>query len=174
MPWKDPQKRREYERKRSQDPKRKAAIAKASKESHERRMQRPTTDPVRARRIARVNAWNKAHPEKVRLFAEKARLRREYGLTLEELRSLFESQEGLCGICSKLMCLCQRDGKRGKACPTRACIDHDHSKTGRESVRGLLCDACNNGLGRFRDRPDLLRNAVTYLETSRRALKAVG
>lgn len=41
-------------------------------------------------------------------------------------------------------------------------IDHDHESG---DVRGHLCFHCNVGLGHFKDRPDLLRKAATYLET---------
>ena len=40
-------------------------------------------------------------------------------------------------------------------------IDHCHV-TG--AFRGFLCDACNVGLGRCRDNPDILRRWITYLE----------
>ncbi len=39
-------------------------------------------------------------------------------------------------------------------------IDHDH-KT--HTIRGVLCEDCNIGLGRFRDSPESLENAAAYL-----------
>lgn len=43
----------------------------------------------------------------------------------------------------------------------RKCVDHHHD-TGK--VRGILCNACNVGLGNFRDSMKLLRKAIDYLE----------
>ena len=50
-------------------------------------------------------------------------------------------------------------------------IDHDHACCpGKYScglcVRGFICNNCNNGLGRFRDDPALLRAAIEYLSRS--------
>lgn len=42
-------------------------------------------------------------------------------------------------------------------------LDHCHS-TGE--LRGLLCSACNVGLGFFRDNAKLLRSAIKYLKTA--------
>lgn len=39
-------------------------------------------------------------------------------------------------------------------------VDHNH-KTG--AVRGLLCNGCNMGLGRFEDNIEWLQNAIDYL-----------
>lgn len=41
-------------------------------------------------------------------------------------------------------------------------IDHDHA-TGL--MRGVLCMGCNSGLGMFKESPERLREAATYLET---------
>lgn len=86
---------------------------------------------------------------------------RRYGMSLEERTLLFEQQEGLCAICSTLLCLCTAEN-----CPTKAHVDHDHSKVGRESVRGLLCNPCNSGVGLMRDNSRLCRNAASYLEVA--------
>jgi hypothetical protein len=40
-------------------------------------------------------------------------------------------------------------------------IDHCH-RSGK--VRALLCSSCNKGLGFFRDDPERLTAAITYLE----------
>lgn len=40
-------------------------------------------------------------------------------------------------------------------------IDHCHET---KDVRGLLCRRCNHGLGFFKDKIDLMNNAIKYLE----------
>jgi hypothetical protein len=74
---------------------------------------------------------------------------------------MLERQGGVCAICG-LPC------KSGK----RLSIDHDHSCCpGKGScgkcVRGLLCMNCNNGLGHFKDDPELLGTAIAYLTTAK-------
>jgi hypothetical protein len=44
-------------------------------------------------------------------------------------------------------------------------VDHDH-ETG--AVRGILCPACNHGLGHFGDSVPTLRSAIKYLQRTRR------
>lgn len=44
---------------------------------------------------------------------------------------------------------------------SKVVLDHDHD-TGKG--RGWICDSCNTGLGRFKDDPDLLTNAMAYLK----------
>lgn len=73
---------------------------------------------------------------------------------------MFEKQNGLCAICGKP----ETRTRQGKVC--RLSIDHDH-QTGM--VRRLLCGSCNYGLGCFKDDPDLLEAAATYLRSFQKA-----
>lgn len=77
-------------------------------------------------------------------------LKRLYGITSDEYDSMLHSQGGVCAICSK-----------EDAAGRRLAVDHCHA-TGK--VRGLLCGACNVALGKFRDSPELLANAIKYLQ----------
>jgi hypothetical protein len=108
--------------------------------------------------LNRHKAWTKKNPRRWYAICLRSHLKSKYNLTLEDLHRMFENQEGLCFICSSQLCLCDT-----KNCPTRACIDHDHSTN---KIRGLLCKRCNRLLGIMNDSPTLLRNAVGYLETA--------
>lgn len=69
---------------------------------------------------------------------------RKFGCPDEVVRALVA--EGQCTICGN-------DGPR-------LCVDHDHK---RGVVRGLLCMNCNQGIGKFKDDPELLEFARIYL-----------
>ena len=57
-----------------------------------------------------------------------------------------ESQGGLCAICG---------------CSKKLHMDHDHD-TGK--IRGVLCGACNRGIGLLKDDYEVLSRAVDYLK----------
>lgn len=80
-----------------------------------------------------------------------------YGITLTEWETLLAAQGGRCAICDT-----DEPGGRGDWH-----VDHSH-ETGE--VRGLLCHACNTGIGSLKDDPALLRAALTYLEAPRKVL----
>lgn len=78
----------------------------------------------------------------------------KYGLTPEDYDRILAEQGGACAICRT----------PGKTFEDRnLSVDHDH-ETGL--VRGLLCGACNWGLGHFKDDVSRLRNAMQYLSHS--------
>src|SRR5262245_2410737 len=81
---------------------------------------------------------------------------RKLGCTPEQYQKLLVKQDGKCAICGT------SEGHRsryGKTC--RLSVDHDHKKG---IVRGLLCNNCNRGLGRFKDSVTVLEAAVRYLK----------
>lgn len=88
------------------------------------------------------------------------------GLTEERYHAMLAAQGGRCAICG-----IDAPGPRPW---TRWAIDHDHqccdfqAGYGKQRwcgrcIRGLLCSACNTGLGNFRDDPQLLEAAIGYL-----------
>lgn len=81
---------------------------------------------------------------------------RRQSCTADEYRAFAEAQNSRCAICGGV------EGHRsryGKVC--RLAVDHDH-RTGQ--VRGLLCNNCNRGLGRFKDSIENLQAAIRYLK----------
>jgi hypothetical protein len=78
---------------------------------------------------------------------------RKYGVTEPEAIALDTVE--CCQICNVTLV------RRERLTPQSATIDHCHA-TGR--VRGVLCSRCNLGLGYFRDNPENLANAVSYLD----------
>lgn len=83
---------------------------------------------------------------------------KKYGITLEDLEKMLRDQDNKCAICGKEIFLF------GASKKITAHVDHDH-KTGK--VRGLLCQECNTGLGKFMDNTDYLLSAVSYLKKNK-------
>jgi hypothetical protein len=75
---------------------------------------------------------------------------RNYGITLENKRSMWREQGGRCAICKKKL-----------IDPCDCCVDHCHI-TG--VIRGMLCSGCNYGLGCLQDDPIILQAAINYLK----------
>jgi hypothetical protein len=73
-------------------------------------------------------------------------LQHRYGIGQAGFVELLAEQGGVCAICRA---------------PDPQHVDHDH-RTGW--VRGILCFNCNGGLGQFRDNPEYLASAITYLK----------
>jgi hypothetical protein len=103
------------------------------------------------RQNANKRAWKERNPEAARRKNRAWHVKSKYGLTIEEHDAFLRVQGGKCAICRDNLAA---DARYGIA------VDHCHS-TGR--VRGLLCHACNLGLGRFKDNIHALQRAVAYL-----------
>lgn len=108
----------------------------------------------RACRRSQCRTWSKT--DRGKQVKRAGVLRREYGITEEEYQRQHTAQGGLCVICR------QPETKMLHGGIMRLSVDHNHA-TGK--VRKLLCQACNVGLGSFKDDPVLLRAAADYLES---------
>src|SRR4029077_12606415 len=79
-------------------------------------------------------------------------LRRAHGISIADYESLLLLQGNTCAIC--------KTSQVGREGHQYLYVDHDHNTN---MIRGLLCQACNLGLGKFKDSPELLRQAAQYL-----------
>lgn len=111
--------------------------------------------------------WRKANPEKFKEAVRRhhlkhpevvraAQVKRSFGVTLEEYdkyySEAFKKQDGRCIICGI------------HASERRLVLDHDHSKSGIDAFRDLLCDKCNLGIGFLDDDLVKLKGALDYLK----------
>lgn len=97
--------------------------------------------------------WRLNNPEKCKL-QDKRRALRKFNLTIEKYNNLIKKQNNVCAICH------QKETMKNQYGVIPLSVDHNH-RTNR--VRGLLCSNCNNGLGRFKDKIDILKRAIKYL-----------
>lgn len=101
---------------------------------------------------ARAKQWKLDHPEEAREINRRNQLWERFGINAAQYDTMLAAQGGRCAICREFT----PEHHRVK----HLSVDHDHA-TGE--VRELLCGACNAGLGGFRDRIDLLGNAIVYI-----------
>ena len=117
--------------------------------------ERLKNDPVYAEKIrSQERRRNAENPERVR----NTNLKTIYGITLDCYRKMYEQQGGKCAICGDLK---PDHGKAGLV------VDHCHTAG---HIRELLCANCNQALGKFRDNPVILQNAIAYLEKHRKEI----
>lgn len=117
-------------------------------------------DPAwRARQAETIKAWREANPDEWKRIARASTLRQAYGMSVDEYDALLAAQGGRCAVC---------EAPVADAADRRLHVDHDHAccpgkKSCGKCIRGLLCKACNQGLGHFADDLERLRKAIEYL-----------
>lgn len=97
----------------------------------------------------------------ISIYRRNWHLSKKYGLDPGEFDAMWMAFRGECGICKCKMKMPTKT--KGQAMDT-VTVDHDH-KTGR--VRGLLCSACNKGIGHLKDDVNRLRSAIEWLSNTK-------
>lgn len=83
---------------------------------------------------------------------------RSYGISLVEVRAMFEEQNHRCALCGG------EGFKMADHHRVPLVVDHCH-ETGK--VRQLLCHNCNRALGLLKDDPSLMDRCARYIEAHR-------
>lgn len=95
-------------------------------------------------------------PEKRREHRRTQHLKAKYGLTPHDYVEILRKQKGVCAICRN------KESSKNKR---ELSVDHNHT-TGQ--IRGLLCHACNMGIGNLKDNKQLCKKASKYLRKHER------
>lgn len=95
--------------------------------------------------------WQENNPERYKEIGESGRLKRVYGMTVQDYAELLVKQKNSCAICKKH----KSNFKRKLA------VDHIH---GTKINRGLLCDNCNIALGLVKENIYTLQNMIFYIQ----------
>lgn len=89
------------------------------------------------------------HADKHKAREFRYRIRKMYGMAVEDLEQMLLDQEGRCAVCRDEIAL-----------GDTAAVDHCHA-TGK--VRGVLCRHCNIALGHLRDDPSRVASLHEYI-----------
>lgn len=117
---------------------------------------RRKADPVKYR--ATRSAWEKDNPNRQKT-RRRSRYKRRYKLSIVGMLRMLIEQDRKCLICEVAITI--PDDPNPSTGATKAVIDHSH-RDGH--VRGLLCSACNVGLGQFMDDFQIIGKAYHYLK----------
>jgi hypothetical protein len=104
--------------------------------------------------------WIVTSGSDIKASATNSRLLKRYGITSEEYMQLLENQNYSCAICGNTP-------ENGRSNTYKLSVDHCHT-TG--TVRGLLCQKCNTGIGLLGDTKEGILKALKYLDTLKEIL----
>ena len=99
----------------------------------------------------RIKETSKLYRQRTQEIAKCKRLRKKYGITLEDYNRIKNEQKNACKICFKPF-ISNKNNTH---------VDHCH-KTGK--IRGLLCSNCNTALGLLKDNLESINRAMLYLK----------
>lgn len=90
--------------------------------------------------------------EEFKFKSRNSRLKRDYGISIEDFEKMEKNQNKVCAICKNT------ESHKTKI---HLSVDHNH-KTSK--VRGLLCHRCNVVLGLIKEDFKILKSIVEYLK----------
>lgn len=85
-----------------------------------------------------------------RALSRVSHLKRTFSISQDQYNMMLRDQDGCCALCG---------GPETQ--DKNLAVDHCHSSG---TVRALLCQACNTGMGKLREDPELIRAAADYVE----------
>jgi len=91
---------------------------------------------------------------KKKITIQKNRLKKRYGISIDDYNDLYNQQNGCCAIC----------GIHQSQLSSALGVDHCHTT---KIIRGLLCHRCNLALGLVKNDIDILKKMINYLLKSR-------
>lgn len=101
----------------------------------------------------RTYQYRRDNPEREKLYKRRHKLKKLYGMSINDVEEMIKKQKGSCKICQ---------GTFNTIIRPR--VDHDHSNG---KIRGILCNRCNTGLGLFRDNETFLSRASSYIKKNK-------
>jgi hypothetical protein len=125
------------------------------RESSKRSNRKRRSDPDK---VVKIRDYQVKYRESNRRELAAKERERRFGISHAEYATLYSKQNGKCAICKKS----ETQMRNGRI--KSLAVDHCHS-TGR--IRGLLCAACNQAIGKFGDDITTLENAISYLKSGR-------
>lgn len=117
-----------------------------------------STTPKEIKKLVAELKRSQPDPNKLRYSkAKENTLMMKYGITWRSYVWMHKKQRWVCAICGELESV---NAKVFSIRKKSLSVDHNHETN---AIRGLLCNECNTGLGKFKDKVSLLRRAISYL-----------
>lgn len=122
---------------------------------NEARKQNYWKDPEANRlRVAEYKKFLKeTDPYKLFITGRNSKLKKAYGIDVNQYQQMLESQNFKCAVCGK---------KHIESEKKRLVVDHCHKSN---KIRALLCNNCNRALGLLQENLDTIDNLKNYILT---------
>ena len=108
------------------------------------------------RECNRINNQIKRNTPEGKIKIRKIKLKRDYGITLEQFNQMLIYQDYKCAICGNPEITIHNNSKKIQ----NLAVDHNHITN---KIRGLLCKKCNLLIANADENIFILQNAINYI-----------